>query len=142
MRTSARNQWPAEVVELRSGVVNDQVDVRLAGGAMVCATVTGESVENLGLTPGRKVVVLVKAASVMVGVPAERVRISARNQLPGKITQVTPGAVNTEVVIELDGGQTVASIITRSAADDLGVAVGRPATAIFKASSVILGTVD
>jgi molybdate transport system regulatory protein len=142
MRTSARNQWPGEVVELRSGAVNDEVEVQLAGGARVCATVTGESVENLGLVRGRKVVVLVKASSVMVGVATERMRISARNQLPGTITRVTPGAVNTEVDIELGGGQTVAAIITRTAAEELGVAAGRPALAVFKASSVILGTAE
>ena len=68
-----------------------------------------------------------------------RMRLSARNQLAGQITRVTPGAVNTEVVIGLKGGNTVAAIITNVAAKELKLAINAEALAIFKASSVILG---
>lgn len=50
-----------------------------------------------------------------------------------------PGAVNTEVVLQLPGGGTVAAVITNASATALGLAEGRAATAVFKASSVILG---
>jgi len=66
-------------------------------------------------------------------------KLSARNRLDGTISQVEPGAVNTEVVIELKGGNSVAAIITNKAAKTLGLKVGNPASAIFKASSVIIG---
>ncbi|MNT69638.1 Molybdenum-pterin-binding protein MopA [compost metagenome] len=52
-----------------------------------------------------------------------------------------PGAVNAEVVIELDGGGTIAAIVTNGSVETLGLAVGVPAVAVFKASSVILGVV-
>ena len=48
------------------------------------------------------------------------------------------GAVNSEVVLEIAGGATIAAIITNSALRELKLARGRRATAIFKASSVIL----
>jgi len=66
-------------------------------------------------------------------------KISARNILKGKVKQVSPGAVNTEVIIELPGGFEIVSIITGESADKLGLAVGEEAYAIIKASSVIVG---
>lgn len=66
-------------------------------------------------------------------------KLSARNILKGKITKVTPGAVNSEVVLELAGGAQVVSIITKQSAENLGLAVGKPAYAIIKASNVMIG---
>ena len=66
-------------------------------------------------------------------------RLSARNQLSGTVTEVVPGAVTTTVKVELAGGDIVTSSITKEAADDLGVQVGSAVTVIVKASDVILG---
>jgi molybdopterin-binding protein len=67
-------------------------------------------------------------------------QISARNVLKGKVKQVTPGAVNTEVIVEVAGGAEVASIITKSSAERLKLAVGKDVYAIVKASNVMIGT--
>jgi molybdopterin-binding protein len=66
-------------------------------------------------------------------------KISARNMLKGKVKQIKPGTVNTEVVIELPGGSEIVSIITKESADKLGLAVGKEAYAIIKATNVIIG---
>jgi molybdopterin-binding protein len=65
-------------------------------------------------------------------------KISARNVLKGKVKQLTEGAVNTEVVVELAGGEEVVSIITKGSAESLGLAVGKEIFAIIKASSVMI----
>ena len=65
-------------------------------------------------------------------------RLSARNILKGKIVQIKPGAVNTEVILELPGGAQIVSIITKESADNLGLAVGKTAYAVIKASSVMI----
>lgn len=65
-------------------------------------------------------------------------KISARNVIRGKVKSVVPGAVNTEVTLLLPGGTEIVSIITKSSADKLGIAVGRDAYAVIKASSVML----
>jgi molybdopterin-binding protein len=65
-------------------------------------------------------------------------RLSARNVLKGKIKQVKPGAVNTEVVLELSPGVEVVSIITKESADSLGLAAGKNAYAVIKASNVMI----
>ena len=66
-------------------------------------------------------------------------RISAKNQLKGTVRSLTSGAVNTEVVIELSGGETITSIITKSSAETLGLKVGGTAYAVIKASNVLVG---
>ena len=66
-------------------------------------------------------------------------KISARNQLKGKVVQFTAGAVNAEVVIEIEGGQQISSIITKTSAENLGIEVGKEVYAIIKASEVIIG---
>jgi molybdopterin-binding protein len=65
-------------------------------------------------------------------------KISARNVLKGKVVQVVKGAVNAEVTIELPGGAHIVSIITNSSVESLGLAVGKEAYAVIKASSVMV----
>jgi molybdopterin-binding protein len=66
-------------------------------------------------------------------------KISARNILKGKVIKVIQGAVNSEVTIELPGGQRLVSIITNSSVENLGITEGKEAYAIIKASSVMVG---
>jgi molybdopterin-binding protein len=65
-------------------------------------------------------------------------KISARNMLKGKVKSIKPGAVNTEVVVELSGGETITSIITKESAEGLSLAVGRDVYAVVKASNVMI----
>jgi molybdopterin-binding protein len=65
-------------------------------------------------------------------------KLSARNQLPGTVVEVTPGAVTTAVKVSLAGGDVVTSSITKEAAEELGLATGSTVTVIVKASDVIL----
>jgi len=139
MKTSARNQFAGVVKVVRSGAINDEVELEVIGGLRIVATVTSESRKTLGLDPGAKAFALVKASSIILMTDSDGARLSARNQLAGKVSRVTRGAVNSEVVLELPGGGTVAAIITNESAVALGLADGSPATAVFKASSVIVG---
>lgn len=65
-------------------------------------------------------------------------KLSARNVLKGKVKKVTMGPVNAEVVIEVVGGAEVVAIITKASAESLGLATGKEAYAIIKASQVIV----
>jgi molybdopterin-binding protein len=65
-------------------------------------------------------------------------KLSARNILKGKVIQIKPGSVNTEVIIELPGGAKVVSIITKESAENLGLKVGVQAYAVIKASNVMV----
>jgi len=138
MKTSARNQFVGTVTSVRSGAVNDEVEITLPSGQRIVAVVTQESTQSLGLRTKMTAIALVKASSVLVATDLEGAKVSSRNQLAGKVAAVTPGAVNAEVVIDLDGGGSIAAIVTEGSVKSLGLAPGKPAIALFKASSVIV----
>jgi len=64
-------------------------------------------------------------------------KISARNQLKGRIVEITKGATTAHVRIDI-GGAIVTSSITNAAVDDLSLAVGKEAYAVVKASDVMI----
>ncbi|MBL8482622.1 MAG: TOBE domain-containing protein [Rhodocyclaceae bacterium] len=66
-------------------------------------------------------------------------KISARNVLSGKVLSVTPGAVDTEVVVEIAPGKSVAAIITQQSVAHMGLKAGDDAYVVIKAHSVMIG---
>jgi len=66
-------------------------------------------------------------------------KLSARNILKGKVVQVIIGEVNAEVILELPGGAQIVSTITKESATNLGLAAGKQAYAVIKASNVMIG---
>lgn len=65
-------------------------------------------------------------------------KLSARNVLKGTVVKVIRGAVNSEVIIRLEGGAEVVSIITNESVDALGLKENKPAYAVIKASNVMV----
>ncbi len=65
-------------------------------------------------------------------------KLSARNMLKGKVKKIVTGAVNSEVTLELKGGEEIVSIITNSSVERLGLKEGKEAYAVVKASSVMV----
>ena len=66
-------------------------------------------------------------------------KLSARNQFKGTITGIQPGAVNGIVQIDIGGGNVVSATISMNAIRELELAVGKPAYAVIKATSVMVG---
>lgn len=139
MRTSARNQFYGKVVHIAPGTVNDEIELEISDGYRIVAIITRESTAKLGLQVGTEAFALIKASSIIVATHDEAARYSARNRLTGTVSRLTSGAVNDEVAIELQGGGTIVAIVTRESSAVLQLSVGASATALFKASSVILG---
>ena len=65
--------------------------------------------------------------------------LSARNQLAGRITAITSGAVMADVTIDIGNGQTLVAAITRSSVERMGLAEGDAVVAIVKATEVMVG---
>jgi molybdopterin-binding protein len=66
-------------------------------------------------------------------------RVSSRNVLQGTVKSIHHGMVNTEVTLEMPGGQEIVSVITKASAERLELAVGKRVYALIKASNVVLG---
>jgi molybdopterin-binding protein len=65
-------------------------------------------------------------------------KISARNIIKGKVKEIVPGSVNSEIIIETALGETIVSIITRDSVENLGLEVGKEVYAVVKASNVMV----
>ena len=66
-------------------------------------------------------------------------KISARNQIKGKISAVETGAVMAKVKIDIGGGNILTSLISKESVDDLALKIGDDVTAIIKSTEVIIG---
>ena len=136
MKLSTRNQLKGTVSSISAGAVNAEVVISLAGGAEIVSIVTNEAIKALELEVGKTAYALIKSSSVIIGVGS--IKLSARNVLTGKISSVLEGSVNDEVSISLGSGYTVTAVITKSSVASLDLEVGKEASAIIKASAVIL----
>ena len=142
MKTSARNQFAGPVVSIKEGVVDAEVAIRLGPELLLTAIVTRESAENLGLAAGRDVLAFVKASSILL-LSGEDGQISARNRFAGTVTNIHHGPVNAEVTLAMPGGRhVITAVVTDDSVKRLALEVGQPLTAVFKASSVFLASMD
>ena len=139
MLTSSRNQFKGAVKSVKKGAVNDEIVIKLPGGAELTSIITETSTTTLGLKEGTEVIALVKASWVILATDLEGIKLSARNQLCGKVKEVKTGSVNREVVVSLDGGDELVAIVTCESEKKLGLVPGKKITAIIKAPHIIVG---
>ncbi|MGP3698499.1 TOBE domain-containing protein [Rhodobacter sp. NSM] len=138
MKTSARNTYRAIVTSVTESAVSAEVAMDIGGGQSLVSVITGRSAADMGLVPGVEVFALVKSSFVILAKGAEIGPLSVRNRLVGTVTSRTDGAVNSEVVLDLGQGKTLAATITRESAEALALGSGDTATALVKSSHVIL----
>lgn len=136
VKTSARNQFAGKIKKITMGAVNAEIILDL-NGQELAAVITNESTKKLGLKEGMEAYALIKASWVILAIEGDLL-VSARNALPGVITEIDKGAVNTEVDIKLSGGQNLTAIITNKSTDALALKKGGKVTALIKASSIII----
>lgn len=141
MLSSARNQFGGRVCRLTTGAVNDEVELEIAGGARISATITRHSTRALQIRVGAPVTALIKASWIVLAVPGAPA-FSAANQLAGTVRGIKGSAVNAEVSVDLPGGQTLVAIVSRASVAALDLRRGRAVQALFNASSVILVRLD
>ncbi|MFC9062756.1 molybdopterin-binding protein, partial [Streptomyces sp. NPDC057074] len=97
-----------------------------------------DSADDLELTAGTAVRALVRSTEVALA--TGRVEgLSIRNRLPGTVTALTAGGAMASVGIAVEGGALTA-VVTREAAEDLGLSVGAPVVALIKSTEVSLAT--
>lgn len=138
MKTSARNVFHCTVAEVRRAPVNVEVVLKVSPVHSIVAVITNESADDLGIAVGREAVALVKASFVMLARPTPGLTLSTPNVIEGTVLERIDGGVNSEIVLDLGGGKTLTSIVTRDGADDLELKVGATACAFFNTSQVII----
>lgn len=139
MKVSARNTFAGTVTAITKGAVNAEVTLSLKGGIPLTAVVTNGAIDNLEIEVGTEAYAIIKASSVIVGTDLHDAKVSARNIFCGTVAKIIEGPVNTEVDVEIGGGNMVSAVITHNSAVRLELKVGSHACALFKASNVIIG---
>ena len=137
MKTSARNALRGVVTAVTPGAVNTEVILALSEGVEIVAVLTRASVDELDLRPGAAAVALIQSGSVVLAL-GERLRTSARNQIPGVVARREDGAVNSEIAVDIGGAKTLTATVTLESARALDLKPGDPVTALIKAPHVIL----
>ncbi len=138
MNISARNLLSGKVVAIIPGAVNSEVILALAEKQEIVAIITNESVAHLELKVGGDAFAIIKAPLVILAKGKPDMKFSTRNMLEGTVKQVELGTVNAEVSLELAGGVLLHAVITKTSVQGMELNAGDKATALFKASTVIL----
>jgi len=140
MKTTARNQFAGIVSLVDIGPVSAEVTIALKSGDEITATMTSAAAKRLKLKKGKEALALIKASAVILVTDFAGWRLSARNQLAGTVSRIENGAVSSMVVVTLPGGTVITATVTNEGVEALGLKVGSPATAVFKAYSVMVAT--
>ena len=69
-------------------------------------------------------------------------KLSARNIIKGTVKEIEPGAINSNVVLDVGNGLEIAAQVTKASVEHLGLAVGKPAYAVIKIDNVMLAVDD
>jgi len=138
LKLSTRNAFHCTVIEIKDAPVNVEVRLAVTPDCTFTAAVTHASIADMRLVPGRHVVALVGASSVLLAPRDQSIRVSARNRVKGQIVTRTDDAVVCELAIDIGNGKSMTSVISRESADDMTLEKGTEIYAIFKTSHVIL----
>ena len=137
MKLSARNILKGTVERIEEGAVNGIVHLDV-NKEKISATISMNAIRELGLAKGKEAYAVIKATEVMVSTE-KHLKISARNQMCGKVSAIEDGAVNGIVKIDTDCGAVVSATISMNAIHELGLQIGCDATAVIKATTVMIG---
>lgn len=140
MRSSTRNQWQAEVLSIKKGVVTHLVTARLAGGSTLVASLSEEALSLMALKFGSRVIAMVKAPMVHLVAGGDDFLCAADNQFKGRISNISGEATGIEVRIRLDTQETLVSTLSALEFAALGSAEGDEVRVLFDAEAVLLAT--
>ena len=142
MKTTARNQFAGTIKSVEIGPVSAQVTIALKAGDVIVATLTAAVAQQLKLEKGKEALAVIKASAVVLVTDFSGWKLSARNQLAGTVSRIERGAVSSLVIVTLPGGAVITASVTNEGVQALDLKVGTPATAVFKAYSVMLAVRD
>lgn len=132
----ARNVIKGTVKEIKKGTVNGIVKVDIGNGIVISSNCSMESIEQLNLSVGKEVQVVIKAMGVMLA--NEKLNIGARNQIEGTVFEIKKGTVNCLVKLKTSNDLVITANLSLESVEELGIKEGNKAVAIFKAMNVLL----
>ncbi len=137
-KTSARNAFIGSVRHMEPGPVMCEVVLQTCEQLDIAACITTNSLHRLGIAIGSPVMATVKAPLVDLSPGGTPPVSSARNAVPGQVTSIRSEAAISEVELTHPSGLQLCALMSTHGLSRLGLHKGDPATAFFKALSVVL----
>jgi molybdate transport system regulatory protein len=137
-KTSARNSFFGKIDRIQKGDVQSLVEIISVGGYRVCAAITNHSLARLGLRRGALVMAEVKAPWVMLYKGEKEPSSTAENIFRGIVRRITRGRMTTEVVVRIQDGTELCSIITEESGKKLDIHEDDSLWIAFNAFTVVL----
>jgi len=137
-RTSARNSFFGKVRTVRRGDIQALVSLTTLGGHSITTVITNDSLERLGLGPGRLIGAEVKAPWVVLHKGEEEPLCSAENRFNGVIARISQGEVNTEYAVRVSDGAELCAVLSTEGSRRLDFNIGDRVWALFNCFAVVL----
>lgn len=138
LKTSARNQLTGEIVALQGDTLSDNVLVQLINGQQVQAAITHTSTDRLGLQPGKKVLLLVKAPAVLIHKHA----VTHGNCLQGQLLDIKRNDDKSEITLDIGNGEKVYASVTNDTLTGIELQLGDYFYAGFSPENTIIATMN
>jgi len=139
MKPADFNTLDGVVTAIRPGIDANEVQLRLAEGLQIVIKVSHEVQNILKLQQGGRAFGLVHPTSIVLLEEPAASLPPTFNQLVGSVRDVGEGEDDIKVGLDLPNGQSLVARISNERAESLNLTAGAPATAVFKAGSVIIG---
>jgi molybdate transport system regulatory protein len=141
-KTSARNTFFGKIVEIQNGDIQARITLLTLGGHRISSIITNESLERLGLRPGRLVTAEVKAPWITLHQGTAPLACSADNRFQGEIVRINAGGVSTEFVARIDDSTELCALASTSGAAALALQAGEAVWVTFNCFAVVLHADD
>lgn len=138
MQISARNQIQGTVTKIILGAVNANIIINTKSGQQLFSNISKNSVINMQIEENSEVVALFKSSNVLLTTNSD-IAISGRNKIEGIIKDIHKDEINCEVIIDIGDNQTIASVVTTQAVEELKLTIGTSITAIIKSNDIMIG---
>jgi len=138
VKTSVRNQLVGRVASIKPRMYHGEVLLKLAGGDLILAILTLESINRLGLTEGSETYILIRAPHLIMVKEEAKLKFSASNRLCGKVIGLSHARLNSEITLALAGGDLLKVAVPYESIAELAIKEGDKLCGVFKATNVIL----
>lgn len=137
-KTSARNSFFGKIQTLLKGDIQTRIELLTMAGNSIVTVITNDSVQRLGLKPGKLITAEVKAPWVLLEKTDTSPECSADNRFQGIVERVLTGKINTEYIVGISDGTKICSIMTTESSRRLALKTGDTVWALFNSFSVVL----
>jgi molybdate transport system regulatory protein len=137
-KTSARNSFSGKITKILQGDIQVLIELTTPGGHVISSIITQDSLKRLGLATGRLATVEVKAPWVELHKSETDPLCSAENRLPGIVTRITRGLVNTEYIVSVDQHTELCVVASTESMRRMKLQEGERVWAVFGGYASIL----